>query len=154
MIPVPAIDQLPEMSWKDKLAFLVYKSRDLPQTECPVEHIFEDGHYIREMRIPAGTFFLGRAHRYGHKCVLVSGEVMHITEHDRRYISAPFSMHSTPGYQMVMYAVTDVIGQTIHPNPTDSRDTQALEAEIFESIESLVDAGALISERMEGLCLA
>src|SRR3569623_1708110 len=95
------LDQLPAIPWKDKLAFLVYQFSKLEQTETPIEHLFEPGAYIREMRIPAGTLFIGRPHRHGHEVVLVEGSVVNISEHEKTELSAPFSLMSKPGYQAV-----------------------------------------------------
>jgi hypothetical protein len=100
------------------------------------------------MFIPGETLFLGRPHTYGHKCELVSGKVLHITEDAKRIIEAPFSLHTTPGYQMVLYTMSDVVGRTYHPNPTEERDTQKLEDDIFGSVEDLKKLGALVAGRI------
>lgn len=144
---VPQWDQLPDLNWKEKVAYLTYEFLKAPQIGCPVEHLFEDGNYIREMRIPAGTLFLGRAHRHGHQCQLVSGVAIQITPEGKRIGEAPITMMTTPGYHMVLYSVTDVVGRTIHPNPEDSRDTEWLERDIFESVESLQALGAELHAR-------
>ncbi len=155
LIPTSVLDQLPTLSWQEKIAYLTYEFLKLEQTECPLGHIFEEGKYIREMRIPAGTLFIGRAHRYGHECQLVSGEVIHITPEKKTRIKAPFSMHSTPGYHMVFQAITDIVGRTVHPNPDNLRDTDKLENDIFESVESLRTLGEEVSKKVENLlCLA
>ena len=49
---------------------------------------------------------------------------------------------------MVCYAVTDVLGQSLHPNPMESRDVEALENEYFESVESLNQLGRNVRERL------
>lgn len=152
---IPIWDHLPEMPWRNKIAYLTYKFLQLPQVECPVEHIYEPGLYIREMKIPAGTFFLGRVHRHGHKVELISGEVIHILpDGTRRHIAEPTIVHTVPGYQMVAFIVTDVLCRSVHPNPTESRDQQALEDDYFESVESLKQYGKLVSQQMEHLWLA
>lgn len=150
---IPTWDHLPDLTWKEKLAYLTFKLLEQPQTECPLEHIFEDGTYIREMRIPAGTLFLGRAHRYGHECQLVSGIVLQVTETGRRVVEAPFTVHTTPGYHMVMFTLTDIVGRTVHPH-TGDKNTQRLEDDIFESVESLKDLGSIVHQRLESKCLA
>lgn len=150
---VSILDKLPTLSWHEKVAYLTYRFLDLQQETCPVTHIFEPGKYIREMTIPKGTLFLGRAHRWGHECQLVSGEVMHITPDQKVHRKAPFSVTTIPGYHMVFLALTDVVGRTIHPNPTGSRDTEALEKQIFESVESLKQLGAEVNKQVEKLCL-
>lgn len=138
-----------KLSWAEKLALLTYRFGMLPQRECPVTHEFLPGLYTRTMRIPAGTLFLGRAHIDGHKCELVEGSVLHITEHDRRVVHAPFSMVTTPGYQMVLFTLTDVVGRTVHPNPEESRDTEWLERDIFQTQKELLKQGEAIHRRLQ-----
>ena len=150
---VKAWDMLP-LTWTNKVAYLTHQFLKLEQTECPVEHIFEGDKYIREMTIPAGTLFLGRTHRHGHEVQLLKGSVIHVTEHGKFPVDAYHSVHTTPGYNMVAYIVTDVVCRSVHPNPTGSRDIQALEDDAFESVEALNLLGKSIHEQMEGLWLA
>ena len=150
-LSIPALDQLPQLIWKEKLAFLTYKFLQQHQTECPLEHIFEPGVYIRELRIPAGTLFIGRVHRHGHRVDLLAGSVVHITEAGKREICAPFSVTTTGGDQMVFYALTNIVGRSFHPNPSESRDAQALEDDAFESVESLKALGLSVDQKMEQL---
>lgn len=149
-LPIPLLDQLPGLTWKEKLAYLGHQFSKLEtaMTDCPVTHHFEPGYYIREMRIPADTLFIGRAHRLGHLCRLIEGSVVHISEQERRTADAPFEMCTTPGYHMVLYTLTDIVGHTIHPNPDESRDTDALEATIFETSEELKSLGESLHRRL------
>lgn len=149
---IPILDSLPDLTWKEKLAYLTTRFLNEEQVEAPVTHLFEGDKYIREMRIPKDTLFIGRPHRYGHECVLVEGSLVHITETFRRVVEAPFSMVTQPGYQMVLYTLTDVVGRTIHPNSTQSRDSQALEDDIFETLDSMKALGHDVAHRMEALC--
>jgi hypothetical protein len=151
-VVIPALDNLPALPWKEKLAVLLCQFLDLPQAECPVEHHFDDGLYIREMRIPADTLFIGRTHRHGHRCELVSGSVIYITEAGRRVLEAPYVVFTKPGDQMVVHTLSDVVGRTYHPNPTDTTDTDALELEAFEPVESLTSLGRSVLARLEATC--
>ena len=145
---IPHWDNLPALSWREKIAYLTYKFLQFPQTDCPIKHIFEGRLYIREITIPAQTLFLGRAHTYGHECLLLSGSLIHISpDGTKRTLEAPFSMHTTPGYHMAFYTVTEVIGRTIHPNLTEWLDPQALEADIFEPLDNLKALGAELHEK-------
>lgn len=145
---IPVWDQL-DLAWHNKVAYLTYQFLKLPQMECPLEHIFEDEWYIREIIIPKETLFLGRAHRHGHECQLLTGAVVHISEGGKQVIEAPAKLHTQPGYHMVLYALEDCIGRSIHPNPTHSRDIDVLENEAFESVASLEERGAAIARTME-----
>lgn len=155
MRPLERISQLCGLTWSDKLAYLTHEFHKLPQLEAPVTHHFEDGLYIREMTIPKDALFIGRPHIHGHECQLAQGRILHITEHARMPLEAPFAIHTTPGYQMVLYALTDVVGRTVHPNPTNSRDIAALELDIFESVELLRERGQEIARTyLESPCQA
>lgn len=146
---VPVWDQLPELTWREKIAYLTAKFLELSQIECPVEHSFEPGVYIRQMRIPAGTLFLGRAHLKGHGVELLSGSVIHIQPTEERVVrEPPFKVMTVPGYHAVFYAITDVVGRTYHPNLRDSRDVDALENEAFESVEILKALGQEVTRRL------
>lgn len=146
---IPVLDTLPPMPWAHKLAYLTYRFSLLDNVECPLTHHFDGNAYVREIAIPAGTLFIGRIHRYGHRVELVLGSGVLVTATARLPISAPYAIETTPQGQVAFYATSDVVGRTYHPNPTDSRDTQALEDDIFESVESLVALGRVVEERLE-----
>lgn len=102
------------------------------------------------MTIPAETLFIGRVHRHGHVCQLLEGSVILIhSESHREAFQAPSEIMTKPGYQMVVYAVTDVRAQTVHPNPEGERDYSKLEADIFETVDSIRELGArLYAQRL------
>jgi len=144
-----ALDGLPTMPWKYKLAYLTHKFLQMEQAGCPVKHMFDGASYIREMTIPQGTLFIGRIHNNGHVVQLVEGDVVNMTEDGQQEISAPFEFHSAPGYQAVFYALTDVVGRTVHPNPLGLRDVQVLEDRDFEEVKYLAARGAMVAEQIE-----
>lgn len=144
-------DSLPaQLSWKEKIAYLGVLFEQLPPSACPVEHVLgAHGRYVRKMNIPAGTMFLGREHLHGHECSLLKGSVILITEEGKRQVDAVTTLHTRPGFHMVIYALTDIEAQTVHPNPTNSRDIDALEAEIFGPIDELRRLGLAVQERLQ-----
>lgn len=129
------------------LAVLTVKFLELPQQECPVEHLFEDGHYYRTMKIPAGALFIGRPHRQGHKVELLEGQVVLVHPEKRELRQAPDFMHTIPGYQTVFQALTNVVGRTVHPD-SGERDIDKLEDGIFESLESIKALGQEVMKRL------
>jgi hypothetical protein len=135
------------LSWADKVAYLAAKFRTLEQTSAPVEHRFEPGVYIRTMRIPKDTLFLGRKHNHGHKVRLVEGECTLFHPGGTLYCNAPFEIESDPGFHSVVYTITDVVGETIHPNPDESRDVEALELRDFEPAQELFNRGQVLIEQ-------
>lgn len=141
------------VSWKDKMAFIAFRLSSMPQRDMPLTHSFEGNKYIREIRIPAGTFLIGSTHLHGHYCELVSGSVVHITEHSKSVIQAPYSIQTSPGYQMVVFALTDVVSRTIHPNVEETTDIKDLESRLFESKEDLLENGHYVNERILYRCM-
>lgn len=140
------------LSFKEKLAYLGLKFGEISEgPDCPVQHIFEPGVYIREMFIPAEMLFIGRPHTFGHRCELVSGKIMLITEEAKTHMEAPAELWSKPGFMMCLYAKTEVIGRTYHPNPDERRDTDAMESEIFGSIAELVALGEEVRTRIHAM---
>lgn len=143
-------DSLPStLTWKEKIAYLSYlliSSGKATSDNPKVDHSFAPGVYIREMMIPKGHLFLGRAHRYGHLCQLVEGSIIMITQDKKIEMTAPAQVQTWPGYHMVLYSLTDVIGRTIHPNVAECRDTQGMEDDIFESADLMVARGKTLYE--------
>jgi hypothetical protein len=140
------VDRLP-ISWEEKLAYLTIHFLEEEQKECPLKHSFDEDMYVREIFIPKETLFIGRPHRHGHQCELVSGKVLHITPEYKHVVEAPFSMMSTPKYQMVLYTMTDIVGRNYYP-AGKTRDVQILEDEMFESVESMKALGSQVASRI------
>jgi len=145
--PIPQWDQLPDLTWTEKLAYLTHQFLTMEQTACKLTHHFEQGLYIREIHIPAGTLLIGRIHRHGHVCQLLEGSVVLIHQEGKKEgFHAPSQIITLPGYQMVVHAVTDCIARTVHPNPTEERDIDILEADIFEPVQPLLQKGKQIAQ--------
>ena len=147
--PILLLEQLSKaLSWKETLAVLTVRFLQEAQEECPVEHLFKDGHYFRTMRIPANTFFIGRPHRVGHEVQLLEGQVMLIHPKAREIRTAVDALQSFPGFQTVFVALTDVLGRTVHPD-NGERDINKLENDIFESVDSIKALGQEVIQRLE-----
>lgn len=152
VIVVPWDDAPSSLTWAEKVAYLTYQFSKLEQRECPVEHRFEPGFYIRRMHIPAATLFLGRKHNHGHEVHLVKGSAILIAPQGKRRFDAPAGIVTDPGFHAVAFTLTDVIADTRHPNPTESKDALALELDIFEPAQALIERGRVLEEKL--LCQA
>ncbi len=143
-------DSLPvSLSWKEKIAYLGLCLSEMPgKAECPVEHTFGHGIYMRTMRIPAHTIFLGREHLIGHEVTLLEGSVILITKDEKRQFDAVTTILTRPGFHTVVYTLTPVIARTVHTNVEDSRDVEALEQEIFGPVEELRALGAQVRDQL------
>lgn len=144
--PVPAWDDLPSLTWADKVALLTFLSLEgVPQEVCPVNHLFEGGDYIRELRIPEGTLMTGRAHSRGHLMQLTKGSAVLVAPDGKFVFHAPAELTTKPGFQAVAFMLTDVICRTVHPNPAGLRDIDALENEWFAPAQLTIDRGRVIA---------
>lgn len=145
-----------ELTWVEKLGYLSVIFRDNGgETQFMTSHRFEPGVYIREIFVPKGMFFIGRAHRYGHKVTLDAGRVRLITcttaqEAVSVELEAPHELMTVPYFQTVFEALDDTWGSTYHPNPTNSRNIDALEADIFLPADDMFRIGeSVVNRRLE-----
>ena len=98
-----------------------------------VEHHFAPGVYVRQMFMPAGLVVTGKVHKTEHVSIISSGTVTVATENEGSVtIEGPYTFINHIGDKRAVYAHTEVVWSTIHPNPTDERDISKLEAEIVE----------------------
>jgi hypothetical protein len=142
------LENLPPMDWKYKLAYLAYKLVQTEQADSPVKHIFIGDEYIREVSYPAGTVILGRVHTNGHLVQLVSGSVVNVTEKGREEIHGPFEFVSVPGYQVLCYAMTDIVARTVHKNPDNLTDWKALEDRDFVPASVTIEQGKVVAQSL------
>lgn len=105
-----------------------------PQVEIPVEHSFFPGGYARTIRVPAGTDLTGAVHKYSNFNILVSGELLIITENGPQRMVGPMSFLSPPGTKRVGTMLTDVVWTTIMP--TDLTDPEAIVASMTTNDEA------------------
>lgn len=145
-----------DLTWREKLAYLGFKfSAASEGARVTLKHIFEPGMYIREMTIPAEMLFIGRPHLLGHRCELVSGRILLISENAKTHMEAPAELVSAPGYMMCLYSKTDVVGRTYHPIPVtadpEMLDPALLEEQIFGPIDELVALGEKVRQKIHAI---
>lgn len=101
------------------------------------QHFFANGIYGRVLPIPAGTVMVGKTHRHEHLVMLIKGEVSINTERGMERITAPHVWVSPVGAKRALLTHTDCEFMTVHLNPDNTKDMDALEAEIIvpESLE-------------------
>jgi hypothetical protein len=116
---------------RDHIAHLVRELSKLPQTDCPVQHHFSPGVYLREIFMPAGTTVIGKIHRTEHLNIIERGRCA-IRHDDGRVeiLEAPLTFVSKAGVQKVLHILEDTVWKTIHPTAT--RDMEQLELELID----------------------
>lgn len=111
---------------------------DLPTVDCPLQHSFIDGVYVRTIEIPAGTMLVGKIHKHSHANILSQGEVLVITEDGgTEHLKGPLTMVSPAGCKRAVKALTNTTWTTIHR--TDETDLDKIEdwviAKTYEDYE-------------------
>jgi hypothetical protein len=104
---------------------------ELEQVECPVEHFFAPGLYTRKCTIPAKSVVVGKMHRHQHPTFLLSGTVRINTDKGMETITGPHIWISQEDAKRALYTVTECVFATVHLNPTDTTDMQAIEADVI-----------------------
>jgi hypothetical protein len=112
---------------REKILALENTMRQMPQVEIQTTHHFAPGIYMREIFIPKGVTLTGKIHRTEHMNILSQGDLSVLTENGIKRLKASTVVKSHPGIKRVGYAHEDSVWITVHPNPSDERDTAKLE---------------------------
>jgi hypothetical protein len=95
------------------------------QADCPVTHHFGPNIYIREVRIPAGTFSIGHYQKTEHLNIMLAGRVTMVNEDgSHTELSAPQTFVAKPG-RKIGYIHEDLIWQNVYA--TSETDIEKLE---------------------------
>jgi hypothetical protein len=130
MLTVAEFHQLAEA---EKIERLEASMLALPQVECPVEHIFGPGLYIRQGVIPAGALVVGHRHKFAHTNILLRGSMVLATEEGVRTIHAPMVWIAPPS-RKVFLVLEEILLQNLYP--TDLKDPDAIEEAFIEKSET------------------
>lgn len=122
-----------------------------PQIECPVQHHFGPGIYIREVMMPAGTLVMGHHHKGPCMNVLVQGSMLIIDpDGEPRQIDAPLTFTTGPG-RKVAFMLSDVVFQNIFA--AEETDVDVLEEMLIEKSETW-KAAQETTKQIEALSVA
>lgn len=117
-------------SVRAKLYALQERLGDLPEAECPLQHVFAPGAYARTIFIPAGTVIVGKIHKHAHLNILCKGSVTVLTESGgTQDLTGPLTMVSPPGTKRAVIAHTDAVWTTVHL--TSETDLDAIEEQVI-----------------------
>ena len=96
------------------------------QVDCPVNHHFSPGLYVRELIIPAGTFIIGHRQTTEHLNIFLQG-VFEMMDEDgnTKLMEAPMIFTGQPGRKMG-YSHEDVVWLNVYP--TEETDINTLES--------------------------
>ena len=113
----------------------------LPQVDCPIDHFFASGVYVRQMTAPAGTLIVGHEHKTEHVCILLKGSMTIATSEGVKTVSAPLTFIATPG-RKVAIVLEDIVFQNIHA--TNETDLDKIEAQLVVKSDAYNETHALL----------
>lgn len=127
LLPNPEVARRKIIALQHSLQDAIAKG-EVASTDCPLQHSFIDGVYVRTIFIPAGTTIIGKIHKHQHANVLSQGEVLVYTEAGGvEHLKGPLTMVSPAGCKRAVQALTDTTWTTIHSNPDDETDLDKIE---------------------------
>lgn len=98
---------------------------ELPQVECPVVNRLENGIYIRECLIPAGTLAIGHEHIYDHITMIPKGKMTLLNDDGSTFlVDRPTILNSKPGRKVGLAHEDTVI---INIYATNAKDVESFE---------------------------
>jgi hypothetical protein len=120
-----------EITLQDKIQALKTAVKDLPQVVMPTRHFLVDDMYCRQIRIPAGTAFVGRRQKKPHYFMCLAGGAMMTAVDGSIYRIIPgMVLICSPGAQRVGLTWEDTIFVTVHR--TKATDLAAIEDDCVE----------------------
>lgn len=134
-----AQDGASRLEVREQIETLEAEMMKLPQVEQPLEHLFTDGLYGRRILNPQGSLLVTKIHKEPNFSFILSGRLGVISENGFEIFEGPRMFITKPGTKRVLYAQTDVVFITVHPNPQNVQDLEVLEdriiAKSFDEIE-------------------
>lgn len=112
---------------RNPVADLIESLKDAPQLEAPVQHLFSDGIYMREIRMPADSIVIGHPHKTRHWNIILSGRAIVSIDGVSQEIVGPCRFESHEGAQKCLHVLEEMVWITVHPNPSNSQDLARIE---------------------------
>ena len=97
------------------------------EVEMPVIHRFAPGIYIREIFMPANSVVIGNLHHTEHFNLVLTGACHVLINGETHDLHAGDTMVSKAGARKMLLIHEDCRWQTIHANPDDCQDIEALD---------------------------
>jgi quercetin dioxygenase-like cupin family protein len=111
------------------------------QVQIAPRHIFSDGLYGREVRMPAGTIAVGHRHKQAHICIISEGRCLVVAEDGTQEVEAPATFTVPVGRRNCVHAITETVWTTIHAVPNDMRDVADIEMMLVGTTIPAIEGG-------------
>lgn len=111
---------------------------ELQPIECPLQHHFTPGLYVRTIFMPKGSLVTSKIHKTEHPFVVHSGSCSVLVEDEEEnwrveHIEAPYMGTTKPGTRRALLMHEDTVWSTFHPITEDEQgDVEKIEARIIE----------------------
>ncbi|CAB4122440.1 hypothetical protein UFOVP33_7 [uncultured Caudovirales phage] len=106
------------------------------QLDVPLEHVFAHGVYMRQGKLPKGSYLIGHQHKTDHLNVLFTGKVSVIMNGSSVEITAPCVFKAEAGVRKIIYAHEDSVLANIHG--TNETDLDKIEDELIIKSDTFV----------------
>lgn len=121
----------------DKLELAMLKR--FQSKECPLNHSFFDGIYVRECVLFAGMLVTSKIHLKKHPYVVLKGKAeVFVDGKGWELIEAPYFGTTEAGTRRVLRIIETCHWITFHSNPDDGQDLEIIEERIIEKHDNLL----------------
>lgn len=100
-----------------------------PQEECPLDHQFAPGIYVRTILMKKGLYVIGHEHKTRHFNIVSQGRAKVMMEGVVSIVEAPAIFISEPGVRKMLLIEEDMVWSTVHA--TDETDLAKLEENLI-----------------------
>lgn len=122
----------------ESLGRMVREGRKGVQIECPVQHDFVPGMYVRTVFVPAGTLVVTKRHNTTHKFAVLKGRIAVWTEKfGVQVLQAPHRGTTDFGTIRLAVAIQDTVWTTYHD--TEKTDIAELERELATDPQEILE---------------
>lgn len=108
-----------------------------PAEECPLEHRFATGVYLRTITMKRGLFIVGHEHKTEHFNIVHSGRARVLIDGVVKIIQGPCVFVSKPGVRKILVIEEEMVYSTIHP--TNETDLEKIELEMVVKSSAYLD---------------
>lgn len=113
----------------DNVLAIEKKLKQVANIELPVEHLFTENQYIRQLYVPKDTVIVGKRHRYKTLNMLLKGRMLIYDDNETIEVVAPFIVETEEYTKKAGYAIEDSIWCNIHV--TNKKDLEEIEEEFI-----------------------
>jgi hypothetical protein len=136
----PIINLIDKDEYDKAVSECVKTLAEMEQVECPLEHRFSPGVYVRQITMPAGAFVIGHKHKTQHLNIVMTGRARVMMNGIIEEIVAPCIFESQSGVQKVLLIEEDMVWATVHTNHDDCQDVVKLEEKLIDVSDEFLEA--------------